>query len=144
MQVCTSCRGSALAVDTGMHIHVTAAATIKHAFQLSELHSALDTSFAADARAERREVTVPPISRVLFSSSSRVTGSGCFPLTLRLVFAKRPPSSSLLRVGAPRAATAQPRLRKDRRNDSPQDRPAIRQRRATPPTGQPERIHAST
>jgi hypothetical protein len=68
-----------------MHIHAITAATINHAFQLSELHSALDTSFAADARAEQREVTVPPLSRVLFSSSSHVTGSGCFPLTLRLV-----------------------------------------------------------
>ena len=71
-------------MGTGKHIHVIAAATIKHALHLSELHSALDTSFAADVRAEQREVTVPPISRVLFSSSSRVTGSGCFPLTLSL------------------------------------------------------------
>lgn len=123
-----------------MQFHVVTAATIKHAFQLSELHSALNTSFAADARAEHREVTVPPISRVLFSSSSGATGSGCFPLTLRLVLAK-------LRHHRHSAVTVRreqqrrnPRFRKDRRNDSPQDPPVIRQRRATPPTAQPERF----
>ena len=63
-----------------MHIHMTTAATIKHAVQLSELRSALDKSFAADARAERREVTVPPISRVLFSSSSARHGKWMFLL----------------------------------------------------------------
>lgn len=129
-----------------MHIHVTLAATIKHAFQLSELRSALDTSFAADARAERREVTVSPISRVLFSSSSRVSGSGCFPLTLRLVLAKPLPSSSLLRDGAPSAASATSLAERPQEHlptGSASDQTA-EQERAPPPPGQPERIHAST
>jgi hypothetical protein len=83
------------------------------------------------------------LPRFIFVEQPR-HGKRMFPLDPASSAGKPPPSSSLRCDGAPRAATAQPRLRKDRRNHSPQDQPAIRQRRATPPTGQPERIHAST